>query len=555
MLSFVRQRLWAQFIIPMSLLVILVSGSMIVFSISTMTDMSNSQLESQNRKLAESVQSGMFDVLSVGNNDAVKRQFAKLHQELAGLNVYVYDRKGKIFFSTDTKSEGKDVKSYIGNQASLDMKSMIDTGKDTGQMLETVFEEERYAVVNMVIPNEKKCFHCHGSSNKVLGGISVCSTKKNVGEAIKTGVQKNLFVGISGLIILIAFVVFFFHFMINKKVKVLLNATDKMRKRDLTHESIITGRNEMDHILARINIVNQDLRESIKQIIDSGSKLNDSSHGLNDISKKFLKGCRETSDHSSSVASASEEMSLTLNSIAGTMEQSTANLNTVTSASEEMSSTVNEISKNTNLTKTIIEQTTEAFIKVGETVDELRIAATEVDAETDEIRTIAEHVSMLALNARIEAARAGDAGKGFAVVAQEIAELAVATNDFTDKIDEKLKWMQVKAKDTVGGVKGLTESLNESDQAVSGIASAVEEQNVTTSEIVKNLVEVSVGISEANDNVNQGATAANEVSQKITEVEKASKEMEQGSIQVDKEADNLSEMAEKLKELLDTFKV
>ncbi|MCK5100050.1 MAG: hypothetical protein KAR45_18210, partial [Desulfobacteraceae bacterium] len=88
MLSFVRQRLWAQFIIPMSLLVILASGSMIVFSISTMTALSNSQLESQNRTLAESIQSGMFDVLSVGNNDAVKRQFAKLHQELAGLNVY-----------------------------------------------------------------------------------------------------------------------------------------------------------------------------------------------------------------------------------------------------------------------------------------------------------------------------------------------------------------------------------------------------------------------------------------------------------------------------------
>ncbi|MCK5311719.1 MAG: hypothetical protein KAJ62_06395 [Desulfobacteraceae bacterium] len=555
MLSFVRQRLWAQFIIPMSLLVMLASGSMIVFSILTMTGLSNSQLESQNRTLAESIQSGMFDVLSVGNNDAVKRQFAKLHQELAGLNVYVYDRKGKIFFSTDTKSEGANVKSYIGEQASLDMKSMIDTGQDTGQMLETVFEEEKYAVVNMVIPNEKKCFHCHGSSNKVLGGISVCSTKKHVEQAIKAGIQKNLFVGICGLIILIGFVVFFFHFMINKKVKVLLNATDKMRQRDLTHESIVTGTNEMDHILARINLVNKDLRESIKQIIDSGSKLNDSSHGLNEISKNFLKGCKETSENSSSVASASEEMSVTLNSIAATMDQSTSNLNTVTSASEEMSSTVNEISKNTNLTKTIIEKAAEEFVKTGKIIEELGVTAKEVDTQTDEIRTISEHVSLLALNARIESARAGDAGKGFAVVAEEIAELAVATNEFTDKIDERLKWMQDKAQETVKGMKGLTENLDESDEAVSGIAAAVEEQNVTTSEIVKNLVDVSQGISEANDNVNQGATAASLVAQKIIEVEKASKEMEQGGTQVNKEADNLAEMAEKLQELLDTFKV
>ena len=555
MLSFIQHRLWAKFVMPMTLLVILVTGTIIFLGISTMTDMSNSQLESQNRKLAESIQSGMFDVLSVGNNDAVKRQFARLNNELSGLNVYVYDRQGKIFFSTDIKSEGENAKSYIGEKASVDMKEMIDTGKSTDQMFEAMFEKERFAVVNMVIPNEEKCFHCHGSSNKVLGGISVCSTKKNAEKVIKQGVKKSLFAGIAGLIILIVFVAFFFNITVNKKVNILLHATDKMRERDLTHKSVVSGSDEISHILARINLVNKDLRESIKQIIDSSVQLNDSSHGLNDISKKFLNGCKETSDNSSSVASASEEMSLTFNSIANTMELSTENLNTVTSAAEEMNATINEISKNTNLTKTIIEKAAEEFVKVGETVDELGIAAMEVDAETDEIRTISEHVSMLALNARIEAARAGDAGKGFAVVAQEIAELAVATNDFTDKIDEKLDWMQVKAKETVVGVKGLTESLNESDQAVSGIASAVEEQNVTTSEIVKNLVEVSVGISEANDNVNQGAAAASEVAQKISEVEKASKGMEQDSTQIDKEADALSVMAEKLKKLLDTFKV
>ncbi|MCD4741700.1 MAG: hypothetical protein K8R67_04355 [Desulfobacteraceae bacterium] len=555
MLSFVRQRLWAKFIIPLALLVIIVCGLMIFFSISTMTDMSNSQLESQNRKLAESIQSGMFDVLSIGDNDAVKRQFVRLNEELSGLNVYVYDRNGKIFFSTELKSEGKNIKPYIGEKAYSDMTGMIETGQDTDLMFETMIGKEKFAVVNMVIPNEETCFHCHGSSNKVLGGISVCSTKKHAENAINQGIRMNLVIGIAGLVVLIAFVAIFFNFMINKKVKILLNVTNKMRERDLTHQSEVTGRDEMDHILARINTVNKDLKESVEQIIESSLKLNNSSHGLNDISKKFLRVCNETSDSSSSVAAASEELSLTFNSVAGTMEQSTANLNNVTSASEEMSTTVNEISKNTNLTKTIIEQATEEFVKVGKIIDELGVAAIEVDAETDEIRTIAEHVSMLALNARIEAARAGDAGKGFAVVAQEIAELAVATNDFTDKIDEKLKWMQAKANETVGGVKGLTESLNESDQAVSSIASSVEEQNVTTKEIVKNLVEVSEGISEANDNVNQGASVAGEVAEKISEVDKASKEMKKESKQINNEADLLSEMAEKLKELLDTFKV
>ena len=102
MFSFIQQRLWAKFILPVSLLTVLVTGSMIFLNILAMTDMSNSQLESQNRKLAESIQSGMFDVLSIGDNDSVKRQFARLNKELSGLSVYVYDRNGKVFFSTET---------------------------------------------------------------------------------------------------------------------------------------------------------------------------------------------------------------------------------------------------------------------------------------------------------------------------------------------------------------------------------------------------------------------------------------------------------------------
>ncbi len=555
MLSFIQQRLWAKFIIPVVLLVILVCGSIIYLNISTMADMNNTQLASQSRKLAKTIESGMFDVLAAGDNDAVQRQFKRLHNDLAGLKVYVYDGDGKIFFSTEPETKGRDVQSYIGPDAYGDMVEMINRGADTGRMFENTLQRKKFAVVNMVIPNEAKCFHCHGSSRKVLGGISICSTKDHAMEVIQKGIKKNLVIGISGLTILIVFVIMFFNFMINKKIIILLNATDKMRKRDLTHEIKVTGRDEMDHILARINIVNKDLRKSIEQITDSSSRLNNSSHGLNDVSVKFLKGCKESSAHSTSVASASREMSTALNSITHAMEQSSTRLNDVTEASRNMEAAASEIFKNSNVTKTIIDKAASEFENVGKIVDELGLAASEVDAQTDGIRIIAEHVSMLALNARIEAARAGEAGKGFAVVAQEIAELAVSTNDFTDKIDQKLKWMQEKAGETVKGVKGLTESLNKSDQAVADIVSSVEEQNAATSGIVNNLDQVSQGIFDAKESVNQGALFAARVAKKIGEVEKASRQMEENSTRINREADLLADMAEELKELLKEFKI
>ncbi len=208
-----------------------------------------------------------------------------------------------------------------------------------------------------------------------------------------------------------------------------------------------------------------------------------------------------------------------------------------------------------NSSKEITQQVVEGFDVISDVVEELGNRANDVDVVTDEIRSISEQVSMLALNAKIEAARAGEAGKGFAVVAQEITELASATNRSTLLADEKLKWIKDKSKEVTAKVSNLTVSVKDADDAMTSISAAVEQQNVTTQEIAKNINDVSSEISDVNNNVNEGAAVASEIAKEIIIVEDGAKQVQENGIKLNDSAMSLSAMAESFMVMMKKFKV
>jgi methyl-accepting chemotaxis protein len=324
---------------------------------------------------------------------------------------------------------------------------------------------------------------------------------------------------------------------------------------DLTRRLAVDARDEMGEMATWFNTFMEKLQGIIRQIAEDASTLNDASSSLSAIAGQMTEGVENMSHRSEQVAAASEAMSGNMNSVAAASEQAATNVNMVASATEEMTATVGEIARHSEKARTITESAVSKAGSASVKVDELGHAADEISKVTEVITDISEQTNLLALNATIEAARAGEAGKGFAVVANEIKELAKQTATATQDIKNRITGIQGSTADTVTQIEEITGVINEVNEIVVTIATAVEEQAVTSQEIANNVAQASRGILDVNENVNQSSTVSDTISGDIAEVNTSVQEIANSSSQVNLNSDELSALADKLRELVGRFKV
>jgi methyl-accepting chemotaxis protein len=324
---------------------------------------------------------------------------------------------------------------------------------------------------------------------------------------------------------------------------------------DLTMRLAITSRDEVGDLAKWFNVFIEKLQGIIKEITGGVETLSSSSTELSAISEQLTQGIQNVSEKSNTVNAATEEMSSNMNSVAAAMEQSTANTNIVATASEEMSSTINEIAQNAEKARGISDEAANKAATASTNMDQLGTAANAIGKVIETITDISEQVNLLALNATIEAARAGEAGKGFAVVANEIKELAKQTAAATLDIKEKIEGIQGTTSMTVGQITEITQVISDVNDVVATIATAVEQQSAVTSEVAANVAQASSSIQEVNENVSQSSSVSAEISSDIAGINVSMDEMSSSSSQVNLSAQGLSELSEKLKRMVDQFKI
>jgi methyl-accepting chemotaxis protein len=225
----------------------------------------------------------------------------------------------------------------------------------------------------------------------------------------------------------------------------------------------------------------------IKSLTESSSELQTTAHSMRVVADKTLSDSRNVSDFSSVTSE---------------------NVNTVASAMEEMSITSNEIASKMSTVQQSSNDTAKNAATANETVSNLNMLADNIGGVVTAINDIAEQTNLLALNATIEAARAGEAGKGFAVVADEVKKLALETSQKTEEISGRISDIQEATRDSVNAMQRITDNISQIDNSVITVSSAVEEQNVTTLEIVRSVTEASKGVQQVStiiEDVKEGA--------------------------------------------------
>jgi methyl-accepting chemotaxis protein len=199
------------------------------------------------------------------------------------------------------------------------------------------------------------------------------------------------------------------------------------------------------------------------------------------------------------MTSVSSDTSTQATEVAASAQQASANVAAVASAAEELSGSISEIGRQVHESARISNEAAEKSRNTNAKVRDLAASADRIGEVVTLIQAIAEQTNLLALNATIEAARAGEAGKGFAVVASEVKNLANQTAKATEEIGQQVSEIQSETNLAVTSIEEIGETVDRVQQIANAIAAAVEEQDASTHEIASNVQQVSQGTSSVSE--------------------------------------------------------
>ncbi|MBO0345621.1 chemotaxis protein [Roseibium sp. CAU 1637] len=202
---------------------------------------------------------------------------------------------------------------------------------------------------------------------------------------------------------------------------------------------------------------------------------------------------RQMRDASQNLGGVAEDTSGRASQASRAAETASQNVQTVASAAEELSASINEITRQVDETTRIVAQATDSVQTSNRKVAGLSESANRIGEVVTLIQAIAEQTNLLALNATIEAARAGEAGRGFAVVASEVKELATQTSKATEEIGAQIAAIQGETKDAVEAISAIATTMDQVNNYTATIAAAVDEQGSATNEISRNVAEAANG--------------------------------------------------------------
>lgn len=310
---------------------------------------------------------------------------------------------------------------------------------------------------------------------------------------------------------------------------------------DLTVRAEVTTSDESGQLADAFNKLVNKLSIIVSEVTQQSDRVANAAEQLSTVTDSTSQGVLRQSDQIQQVATAMTEMSATVADVASNATQAS-------SAAQEGNDEASKGNQVVNNTIKAIDELAEDVESSSSVIQKLKLDSENIGTVLDVIKNIAEQTNLLALNAAIEAARAGEQGRGFAVVADEVRTLARRTQDSTAEIESLIDTLQSGSE---AAVAVMTKSQNKASDTVDQARLAGQSLEAITIAVGR-ILDVNTQIASAAE---EQAVTAEEINRNVTNIQSISNETSAGATETSAASNELSKLGDELRQLVGHFKV
>jgi methyl-accepting chemotaxis protein len=328
---------------------------------------------------------------------------------------------------------------------------------------------------------------------------------------------------------------------ITRGVNQIEQTAQRLAEGDLSVRVDYQSKDELGRIAIAFNLMANKVHEAINEVRDSVSRLASAAEETSTVTSQTTHGINQQLTETGQVATAMNEMSVTVQEVA-------RNAVEAAQAAQEADDTFLQGKQVIDKVITAINELSSEVEEAASVIQQLEVESKNIGSVLDVIKGIAEQTNLLALNAAIEAARAGEQGRGFAVVADEVRTLAGRTQESTQEIEEMISRLQSGSNNAVS----VMASGKEMTQVGVEQAAAAGEALQTINSAVEKITSMNTQIASAAE---EQSTVTEEINRSIVSINEVAEQSATGAQQTSEASEDLARLAEQLKGLVDRFKV